>query len=124
MHAPCTTRHVKAGIETTCGWPLKQLLPGGVLVRWQEVGVMVSRNWRFNDLPGRAVQVDGRPARQEVSRPGNCATIGATETIQTDIERSARGNFYRVTACLRGPGTQELGKDVQAILASTRLLQP
>ena len=124
MHPPCTTRRVKNGIETTCGWPVRHLQPGGLLMRWQQVGVLVPSNWRFTDLPGQAVRVDDRPAKQEISRPGDCASIGATETIRTDIRRSARGNYYRVTACLRGPRIQALEQDAQTILASTHLLQP
>jgi hypothetical protein len=93
-------------------------------MRWQQNGFSVPRSWRFKDQPGRPIRVDGRPARQEIGQPGDCAGIGATETVRTEIMRSARGNYYSVTACIRGPGVHALEGDVQAILASTHLLQP
>lgn len=124
MHAPCKRRRVKAGIETSCGWPVGRLPPGGVLMRWQQNGLPVPASWRFSDLPGRPMRVDGRPARQQIQQPGDCEGIGATETITTAIKRAARGNYYSVTACLRGPGLNALERDAQSILASTHLSQP
>jgi hypothetical protein len=122
MHKPCTTRHVNDGIETRCGWPLRALRPGGVLVRWEQDGFPVPRTWRFSDQPGRPMRVDGRAARRTVGRPGDCAQVGATEMVRTDIKRPIAGNYYRVTACLRGPGLPELEEQVEAMLASAELL--
>src|SRR5690242_20531726 len=31
VHSPCSTQ----GNETTCGWPVKRLQPGGILAVWQ-----------------------------------------------------------------------------------------
>ena len=124
MHKPCTTRHVNDGIETTCGWPVQTLRPGGVLVRWEQDGFPVTRKWRFSDLPGRPMRVDGQAARLTVESPGDCAHVGAAETVRTEIKRPYAGNYYRVTACLRGPGLPELEDQVEAMLASARLLRP
>jgi hypothetical protein len=124
MHAPCTTRHTSTGTETSCGWPVMYLRPGGILMRWEQNGFPVPRSWRFRDQPGQRLLVDGRPARQTINRPGDCSHLGATETIRTEIKRSAVGNDFSVTACLRGPGIDSLESRARAILASTHLLQP
>jgi hypothetical protein len=66
-----------------------------------------------------SVTVGGLPAREQVSRPGLCSSIGADETIVVDAARTVPYNYYAMTACLRGPDLTQAASQVQRMLAST-----
>lgn len=111
IHTPCSTH----GSETSCGWPVKRLQPGGVLAVWQ-----------FPYAPpcpgctsgaGAPLQVGGRHAMLKVSGGGVCRAIGADRTIEVTIENSGAPEFM---ACLRGPGLAQSERRVNALLKSTR----
>jgi hypothetical protein len=110
---PCTTR----GNVTSCGFPLRRLRPGGVLVVWQVNGIPATGLG-----PGTRIRVAGRPATFTETRGGACRRIGADRTIEAVVETSRPpAPFVYLTACLRGPGVAKNEHSVRALLASTKL---
>jgi hypothetical protein len=116
-HRPCRTQ----AAETVCGWPVDRLRPGGALVVWENRG---APGWSLATFPGTSTKIGGRKAKRVVSRPGECGAIGADETIEVAIERPLRNNWTAFTACLRGPGLSAGEDRIDALLASTRFLEP
>lgn len=111
---PCSTR----GSTTSCGFPVNQLEPGGVLVAWNASGPPA-----MTLGPGSRLQVDGRPARRVDTAAGICRSIGADRTIDVRIStRPLPSAPTELTACLRGPGLAQEEKSVDALLASTHFL--
>jgi hypothetical protein len=116
VHDPCSTR----GNETTCGFPVRRLAPGGVLVTWAVYGIPVSG---VRSSPGMAVRVGGRYAKRVTAKPGDCRRIGADRTIQVTIGSATKFTVpTQFTACLRGPGLARNERRIDALLASTRFL--
>ena len=113
VHAPCTT----TGSETACGFPLKHLEPGGVLVSWLYNGGPPALTLG----PGKRIQVGGRPATIVSAAGGICGQVGADRTIDVRIEmRPLPSALLELTACLRGPGLAQQEARVNALLASTK----
>jgi hypothetical protein len=109
---PCSTK----GSTTSCGFPVKQLEPGGVLVTWN-----ASNPPAIALGPGSRIQVDGRQARRVDAAGGMCHSIGADRTIDVLIPtRPLPSTPTEFTACLRGPGLAQEEKSVDALLASTK----
>jgi hypothetical protein len=119
LHEPCTRSRVAAGTMIRCGAPLDRLRPRGVLVEWSSNGFP---NWTLEFAPGVRQQLAGRPGELAVERPGDCEGIGAEETITASIpRRDPTDNWYRLRACLRGPGLDAQDRAVRQLLASTTL---
>jgi hypothetical protein len=109
---PCSTK----GNTTSCGFPVKQLEPGGVLVTWN-----ASTPPAMALGPGSRIRVDGREARRVDTAGGMCRSIGADRTIDVLIAtRPLPSTPTQFTACLRGPGLAQQEKSVEALLASTK----
>jgi hypothetical protein len=113
VHAPCTT----TGNETACGFPVKQLEPGGVLVSWLYNGGPPALTLG----PGKRIQVGGRPATVVSAAGGMCGQIGADRTIDVRVEMQPLPSaLLELTACLCGPGLAQEEAGVNALLASTK----
>ena len=109
---PCSTK----GNTTSCGFPVKQLEPGGVLATWN-----ASNPPAIALPPGSRTQVGGRVARRVDMPGGICRSIGADRTVDVLIEtRPLPAPLTEFTACLRGPGLMQEEKSVDALLASTK----
>jgi hypothetical protein len=108
VHDPCTTH----GNETTCGFPVRQLQPGGVLAVWEPVEIPIA-NFPHGS-PGATTRIGGRYAKRVTARPGICRTIGADLTISLGI-----ANQTQFVACLRGPNLAQNERRLDALLAST-----
>jgi len=109
---PCSTK----GNTTSCGFPVKQLEPGGVLVTWN-----ASTPPAMALGSGSRIRVDGREARRADTAGGMCRSIGADRTINVLIATSPLPSTpTQFTACLRGPGLAQEEKSVEALLASTK----
>jgi len=109
---PCSTK----GNTTSCGFPVGQLQPGGVLVTWN-----ASNPPAVALGPGSRIQVDGREARRVDTGGGICRSIGADRTVDVLIQtRPLPSTLTEMTACLRGPGLAREEKSVDALLASTK----
>ena len=112
LQDPCSTK----GNTTSCGFPVKQLEPGGVLVTWN-----ASSPPALALGPGSRIQVDGREARRVDTAGGMCRRIGADRTIDVLIAtRPLPSTPTEFTACLRGPGLAQAEKSVEALLTSTK----
>lgn len=115
VHNPCTT----TGNETACGFPVRQLEPGGVLVGWLYSGGPPALTLG----PGKRIQVGGRTATIMSTAGGMCGRIGADRTIDVRVElRPLPSALLELTACLRGPGLAQQEAGVDALLASTKFL--
>lgn len=114
---PCRTR---AG-TTQCGWPVARLHPNGILVVMENRGYP---GWTLASTPGTPLDVDGRKARRQITRPGRCGAIGADETIAIAIARPLRDNWTDITACIRGPRLAQREDEIDAMLASTHFRTP
>lgn len=113
VHDPCSTR----GNTTSCGFPVGQLQPGGVLVTWN-----ASNPPAMGVGPGTPTKVDGREARRVDADGGICRSIGADRTVDVLIQTSPLpSTLTEMTACLRGPGLAQEEKSLNALLASTKL---
>ncbi len=112
VHAPCATH----GNGTSCGWPVRRLQPGGVLALWQHPYVLPGP--ASGKPQGTQIAVDGRRAWREERTGGDCSRIGADRTI--DVSMPA----VQLVVCLRGPGLAKSEKAVDAMLASTKFLNP
>lgn len=109
---PCSTK----GNTTSCGFPVRQLEPGGVLVTWN-----ASDPPALALGPGSRVRVDGHQSRRIDTAGGMCRNIGADRTIDVLIPtRPLPSTPTEFTACLRGPGLAQEEKSVTALLASTK----
>jgi hypothetical protein len=109
---PCSTK----GNTTSCGFPVEQLEPGGVLVTWN-----ASTPPAMALGPGSRTRIDGREARRVDTAGGMCRSIGADRTIDVLIQTGPLPSTpTEFTACLRGPGLAQAEKSVAALLASTK----
>jgi hypothetical protein len=109
---PCSTK----GNTTSCGFPVKQLEPGGVLVTWN-----ASSPPAMALGAGSRIRVAGREARRVDTAGGMCRSIGANRTIDVLIATGPMPSTpTEFTACLRGPGLAQEEKSVEALLASTK----
>jgi hypothetical protein len=114
VHDPCSTK----GSETTCGFPVDRLKPGGVLVVWLKYGVPA-----MSLGSGGRIHVGGDPATYVDKPGGECRKIGADRTIQAAVQTSPPpAAFTYLTACLREPGAAENARSIKALLASTKFL--
>jgi hypothetical protein len=114
VYDPCSTK----GNTTSCGFPVKQLEPGGVLVTWN-----ASNPPATGFGPGTRIRVDGHPATRTVTTGGMCSSIGADRTIDVLIQTHPFPSTpTEMTACLRGPGLAQAQASVDALLASTKLV--
>ena len=113
IHDPCSTK----GNTTSCGFPVRRLRPGGVLITWQASGPPAIALG-----PGPRARIDGHPARRVDTTGGICRSIGADRTIDVLIEtQPLPSTLTEFTACLRGPGLVQEETSVDALLASTKL---
>jgi len=112
LQDPCSTK----GNTTSCGFPVEQLEPGGVLVTWN-----ASNPPAMALGPGSRITVDGRQARRLDTTGGLCRSIGGDRTIDVRIATNPLPSTpTEFTACLRGPGVAQEEKSVDALLASTK----
>src|SRR3954470_11957540 len=109
---PCSTK----GNTTSCGFPVGQLQPGGVLVTWNATNPPA-----LGLGPGSRIRVDGREGRRVDTAGGICRSIGADRTVDVLVQtRPLPSTPTQFTACLRGPGLAQEEKSVEALLVSTK----
>jgi hypothetical protein len=114
VHDPCSTN----GDTTSCGFPIRHLRPGGVLVVWEVSGIPGV----LGHGPGELIRVGGHPAKLGTNHGGVCRSIGGDRTIEVAVQTSREAApLTYFTACLRGPNLAQNERRVDALLASTRL---
>jgi hypothetical protein len=114
LHSPCSTQ----GSETTCGWPVKRLRPGGVLAVWQLPYSPPCAGSGCSGPAGTPVRIDGHHATRQVTEGGVCRAVGADRTIDVMVKDSVE-----FTACLRGPNLAQNERRIDALLRSTQFAQ-
>jgi hypothetical protein len=109
MHQPCIT--TRSGTSTTvrCGYPVKTLKRGGVLVLFLAGGMP---GWTITNEKGQHLVVDHHAARETVI-PKPYRSLGATDEFRIDISKNVPDNYYEFDAYFRNPG----------VAADQRLLQ-
>lgn len=117
MHAPCEP--YRDGIE--CSPPVSGLRPGGVFVEWTDNGFP---GWNLGKQTGRSVAVDGHPGKEAVATGRGDCVSGTQLDITLVLARPYPDNYYEMDACLRGPSLAQERSEIQAMVASTKFLQP
>ncbi|MGA2528993.1 MAG: RNA polymerase sigma factor [Acidimicrobiales bacterium] len=93
----------------------------GVLVEWSENGFP---GWTFSRQPGKRVTVDGQPGKERVVSGGENCVTGTQQSVTLVVARTAPDNWYEMDACLRGPDLAREHSEIQAMIASAKILQP
>jgi hypothetical protein len=120
MHVPCVRQNTAVGYSVTCTPPLSRLGYDGVYVQWSVWGFP---NWTLAGQRGQPISVSGRPARETVVSSHPDCMGDAQQDINVVIAQTDEGAFYRMVACLSGPDLSREHSEVQAMLASTKILQ-
>jgi hypothetical protein len=115
LRDPCV-RTVNAQVTSvSCGDPVSQVTPGGVLVRWDEDGFPT---WH---APRANTRIGGRPATETVTAGRWCQALGGTRAITVVIPDNSASSWYEMDACLRGPGLPAEQAEITAMLKTVRL---
>jgi len=117
LNDPCSRTTAPGGVTTTCGWPLKQLSPGGVLVTWSQATAIA---WQIDREPGQPINIAGRPGKLAVNKPGGCRQVGGEETMIATIATGG-SSYYQLVACLRSPNQTVGEQQVRALIDSTQI---
>jgi hypothetical protein len=106
---PGVTGTIATGIVdlATQPFPVGHLKPGGVFVAWT---ADYETSGAHSPSPG---------SRVEVTTPGLCSRIGATETVAAQVVTRTYAT-YTVRACIRGPGLAAGERAVRAMVASAK----
>jgi hypothetical protein len=115
LHDPCEQTVGAEVTSASCGDPVSEVAPGGVLIRWNENGFP---NWH---APRSNTKIGGRPATETMTAGRWCRTLGGSRTITAVIPQSARDNWYEMDACLRGPGLPAEQAEITAMLKTVRI---
>lgn len=115
-HQPCNSIRSGATTTTRCGFPIKTLENGGVLVMFVEGGMP---GWTIANQTGQRVVVDHHVARETVSPKPN-DSLHATEEITIFIDRGIPDNYYELDAFFRSPGVAQDRRLLQRMLYSMR----
>lgn len=107
MHARCHT----FGNTTSCSFPIGRLKPGGVFVAW------------IADYETSRAHPPSPGSHVEVTTPGLCSRMGATETVAARVVTRTHAT-YTVQACLRSPGVAAGERAVRAMVASAKGVSP
>lgn len=117
MRQPCTT--TRSGISTTvsCGFPVKSLERGGVLVTFIAGGMP---GWTIAGDTGRHLVVDHHAAREIVIRKPN-RSLDATAQYSIFIDRGVPDNYYQFDVYFRNPGVLEDQRLLRTMLNSMKI---
>ncbi len=114
---PCDTTRSATTTTTRCGFPIKTLENGGVLVIFVEGGMP---GWTIANQTGQRVVVDHHVARETVgSKP--YGSLHATEEFTIFIDRGIPDNYYELDAFFRNPGVAQDRRLLQRMLYSMRI---
>jgi hypothetical protein len=115
LHDPCDPSMSSSEYvgSTTCGYPIKTLPPGDVVVSWS-IG---ARPFAMPEIPHPNTTISTEPADVTTERPGECGRYGAQETITAAI-REDHDHEFDMVACLRGPNLARNATLVQRMLRS------
>jgi hypothetical protein len=117
LHKPCTTTH--SGISTTvsCGFPVKTLRHGGVLVTFIEGGMP---GWSITRETGQRLVVDHHAAREAlIKKPYR--SLDATVEYSVFIDKGVPDNYYLFDVLFRNPGVLRDQRLLRKMLNSMKI---
>jgi hypothetical protein len=117
MHQPCTTTHSGAKTTVRCGFPVRTLKRGGVLVIFLAGG---SPGWTIGNMTGQRLVVDHHAARETVIE-GRYRSLHATDEFWIYIDRGIPNNYYEFQVFFRSPGVAEHQRLLQRMLDSLKI---
>ena len=109
------------GITRPVPLPQCGLGSDGVLVEWSENGFP---GWTLRRQLGQQVIVDGQPGEERVVSGGENCVTGTQQSVMLLVARTVPDNWYQMDACLRGPSLARERSEIQAMIASAKILQP
>lgn len=108
MSSPCVVKPM----SISCGLPLAHLSERSVLASWSANGFP---GWTFKRALGRALRVDGDPAKLRLTR--SVCGVGADVMMDVVVERPhVADNWFEFRACIKGPGINELERQAKKVL--------
>jgi hypothetical protein len=118
LHDPC----VRTPSSISCGNPIVQLAPNGILVGWWRRSWP---GWTFDPGAGEAVHVAGEPATLEVTQSGETGDMVCDRYMVVKIpDQPANSNWTEMDACLRGPDLAASQAQIEAMLRSVQWENP
>jgi hypothetical protein len=122
LHDPCDTTRTPSWVTTSCAAPLDHLRSGGVFIQWRSWGMPGLRLANERGIPQT---IDGHQARVFTGTADvGCAGLGGDVSVDAAIVQqtmNSHDQLLEMSACLRGPGTQQRQAAVQLMLTSVRL---
>jgi hypothetical protein len=115
-HPPCVTTGAATKTTVRCGYPIKSLRNGGVLVIFINGGMP---GWTIANQTGKRLVVDHHVTRETVT-PHPRGSLHATEEISIFISANVPDNYYELTAFFRNPGVAEDQRLLEKMLNSMR----
>jgi hypothetical protein len=118
LHRPCVGQPLGPG----CQGPVSALPANSALLIWTENGFPT---WTFRRAQGTLLRINGRRARLQRVAPQAAWCPRYTSTmLEVVIERpEAADNWYDLRACISGPRTVGVQRQVMAILYSFHALR-
>jgi len=104
-------------------FPLGQLSSDGVLITWRMTGIPFHD--AISDFPGKALSIDGSPARLDEPRPAtdDCRAIGGTaQVVGTAMFPHDGHNFLQMTACIGPDAGKTAEVEAEALFRSVDFL--
>ncbi len=120
IHTPCVRHNNAVGYSVTCHAPLSRLGYDGVLVEWSSNGFP---GRTLAKQSGQPISVSGHPGKESVV-PEQFWVRGTPQYITVVIARTTAWNFYEANVSLSGPDLARERSEVQAMIASSKILQP
>jgi hypothetical protein len=117
MHKPCVTTHSGTSTTVRCGFPIKTLKRGGVLVMFINGGMP---GWTITKVTGQRLVVDHHAARETVV-PKPYRSLHATDEVWIYIDRGIPDNYYEFEVFFRNPGVSEDQALLRRMLDSMRI---
>jgi hypothetical protein len=117
MHQPCTTTRSGAKTTVRCGFPIRTLKSGGVLVEFLAGGMP---GWTIANVVGQRLVVDHHAARETVVQ-APYRSLHATDEYSIYIDRGIANNYYEFAVFFRSPGIAEHRRLLQEMLDSLRI---
>lgn len=117
MHKPCISTHSGKSTTVRCGFPIKTLKRGGVLVMFVNGGMP---GWTIAKETGQRLVVDHHAARETVIRKPY-RSLQATDEVWIIIDRGIPDNYYEFEVFFRNPGVKEDQRLLQRMLDSMRI---
>jgi hypothetical protein len=111
LHARCS----ESADGKTCGWPVEQLSPGGMVAL-----VSVTQFRPSRGVVRWPMKLGGHGASVTTSRPGGCAEIGGDLTIDAAVEVT-RGSSAQILICAKSPGLERSRRQAMRLLRSLKI---